>query len=293
SDEEQIFFRAQYAVPVGLWATELGAAYSEMSYELGDEFSEIGATGEAQITTAFVRQSLIRTRQQNLDVQLQYDSKDLEDQIEQFGSTSTKSSELFTVTVSGDTRDSFAGGGLTRYALAYTHGDLTLDSYLDQFIDGMTGQTAGSFNRWTPSIMRLQNLGGNWSLYAQLHGQIASKNLDSSEKFSLGGAYGVRAYPQSEASGDQGWMANVEVRYDLSRQWQVFGLLDHGEVERNKNPWDATVENDRSLSGDGIGTRWNSGPFNINATLAAPIGSEDSTIDDSDVRLFVKAVFSF
>ena len=293
SDEEQVFFRAQYQLPVGPWATDIGVAYSDMDYELGDEYAEIGATGNAQITTGFIRQSLLRTRRYNLEVQLQYDNKDLEDSIEAFASTSNKNSELYTLTLAGDWRDSFAGGGFTRYSLAYTDGDLSLDSYLDQIIDGATAQTAGSFHRWTPSLMRLQNLGGNWSLHAQVHGQIASKNLDSSEKLSLGGAYGVRAYPQGEATGDQGWLANVEVRYDLTRQWQLFGLLDHGEVERNKNPWDATVDNDRSLSGAGIGARWNHQAFSVNGTLATPLGSEEPSIDNRDPRLFVQAIWRF
>ena len=34
--------------------------------------------------------------------------------------------------------------------------------------------------------------------------QLSSKNLDSSEKFTLGGIGGVEAYPSGEASGDEG-----------------------------------------------------------------------------------------
>lgn len=292
SDESHQFFRAQYVIPVGPWATELGGAYSDMDYELAGEFEDIGATGNAQITTAFARQSLVRTRALNVEVQLQYDSKELEDKIAAFGSRSDKDSELYTLTLAGDMRDGFGGGGMTRASLAYTMGDLTINSYLDRVIDSVTAETAGSFHRWTPSIMRLQNLGGNWSLHAQIHGQVASKNLDSSEKFSLGGAYAVRAYPQGEATGDQGWLTNVEVRYDVNAQWQVFGLVDHGEVKRNKNPWDAT-DNDRTLSGAGLGVRWRLNGFHINGTLATPIGSEDSTIDDRDPRAWVQAIWAF
>ncbi len=292
SDEDHRFYRAQYVIPVGTWATEIGAAYSDMSYDLAEEFASIGATGEAQITSLFVRQSLVRTRKANLEVQFQYDSKALEDRIAAFGSRSDKESELYTLTITGDYRDSFGGGGITRASLAYTSGDLTINSYLDRVIDSVTAKTAGSFNRWTPSLMRLQNLGGNWSLHAQVFGQIASKNLDSSEKFSLGGVYGVRAYPQSEASGDQGWLANVELRYDLNRQWQVFGLLDHGEVKRNKKPWEAG-DNKRDLSGAGVGARWRHGGVSVNAVVATPIGSEDSRIDDRDPRAWIQVVWSF
>jgi hemolysin activation/secretion protein len=292
SDEDHRFYRAQYLVPVGRWATEIGVAYSDMNYELAEEFAAIGAIGEAQITSVFVRQSLKRTRNANLEVQLQYDSKDLEDKILAFGALSDKESELYTLTILGDLRDNFGGGGITRASLAYTAGDLTINSYLDKVIDSVTARSEGSFHRWTPSLMRLQTLGGNWSLHAQIHGQFANKNLDSSEKFSLGGSYGVRGYPQSEASGDQGWLANVELRYDINNQWQVFGLVDHGEVKRNKKPWDAS-DNDRTLSAAGLGARWRYKALALNGVVATPIGSEESRIDDRDPRAWVQLILSF
>ncbi|MDO6748635.1 ShlB/FhaC/HecB family hemolysin secretion/activation protein, partial [Gilvimarinus sp. 1_MG-2023] len=293
SDEEQVFFRAQYQLPVGPWATNIGAAYSDMDYELGGNFEDLEATGNAQITTVFADQSLIRTRNLNLNVQLQYDSKQLEDKTDAFGSNSDKESELYTLTIGGDWRDQLLGGGVTQWSLAYTQGELTINSYLDQVIDSVTAQSAGDFERWTPSIMRLQNLGGNWSLHAQIHGQFADKNLDSSEKFSLGGAYGVRAYAQGEASGDEGYLANLELRYNLNNQWQVYGLVDHGAVDINHSPWEADADNDRDLTGAGLGARYNSANWHFNASLAAPIDSEDTLGDDDDARLFAKVVWKF
>ncbi|MBE8718148.1 ShlB/FhaC/HecB family hemolysin secretion/activation protein [Cellvibrio polysaccharolyticus] len=292
SDEEQIFFRAQYAIPVGPWATEIGGAWSDMDYELGDQFADIGATGNAQIATAFVRQNFVRTRAFNLEAQLQYDRKDLEDKIKTFGSLSDKDSELYTLTVSGDLRDNLWGGGITRASLAYTHGELQINSFLDKVIDSITARTDGSFYRWTPSIMRLQNLGGKWSLHAQVHGQFASKNLDSSEKLSLGGAYAVRGFPQGEASGDQGWIANLELRYDINRAWQVFGLLDHGDLKRNKNRW-SNAENTIDLSAAGLGARWRHDSFYVSGTIATPVDSRDSAIDNRDPRAWVQAIWQF
>jgi hemolysin activation/secretion protein len=292
SDEEQIFFRAQYAIPVGPWATEIGGAWSDMDYELGDQFADIGATGNAQIATAFVRQNFVRTRAFNLEAQLQYDRKDLEDKIKTFGSLSDKDSELYTLTVSGDLRDNLWGGGITRASLAYTHGELQINSFLDKVIDNITARTDGSFYRWTPSIMRLQNLGGKWSLHAQVHGQFASKNLDSSEKLSLGGAYAVRGFPQGEASGDQGWIANLELRYDINRAWQVFGLLDHGDLKRNKNRW-SNAENTIDLSSAGLGARWRHDSFYVSGTIATPVDSRDSAIDNRDPRAWVQAIWQF
>ena len=71
-------------------------------------------------------------------------------------------------------------------------------------------------------------------------GQLASQNLDSSEHIYLGGARGVRAYPQGEASGDTGALGTVELRYHTP----VKGLLlstyfDAGHVRIEKNGSDS------------------------------------------------------
>ena len=80
--------------------------------------------------------------------------------------------------------------------------------------DALTAGAAGTYSKVNYSASRLQRLNDAWSLYANFAGQSANKNLDSSEKFALGGM-GVRAYPQGEASGDAGSLLNLEVRYNL------------------------------------------------------------------------------
>ena len=92
--------------------------------------------------------------------------------------------------------------------------------------------------------MRLQSLPGPFSLYASIRGQVASKNLDISEKMELGGAYAVRAYPEGEAYADQGYVLTVEGRMLLPRildeqtgQMHLVGFVDTGSVTLNKNPW--------------------------------------------------------
>ena len=70
----------------------------------------------------------------------------------------------------------------------------------------------GTYGKLQFSVAHLQQLAGPISLYGALRGQVASKNLDSSEQMALGGAYAVRAYPEGEAYGDQGYVANLEAR---------------------------------------------------------------------------------
>ena len=83
------------------------------------------------------------------------------------------------------------------------------------------------------------------NLHINLHSQLASKDLDGSEQFSLGGADGIRAYPQGEASGSSGYQATAELRYATSiANLSLVTFIDWGEVEINKN-----IGDHRNLAG--------------------------------------------
>ena len=75
----------------------------------------------------------------------------------------------------------------------------------------------GHYDKLSVQAMRLQGVTHTLSLYAAISVQFASKNLDISEKMSLGGSTGVRAYPSGEANGDQGYVLNLELRQRLPK----------------------------------------------------------------------------
>src|SRR5262249_40951483 len=130
--------------------------------------------------------------------------------------TSDKKEHVGTLSGNGDFRDAIAGGGLNSYSLGVSRGQLNLDGYApDRALDETTAQTNGGYTKAAYSCARLQRLGQTLFLYAALVGQVASKNLDSSEKFGLGGPFGVRAYPTGEATGDEGLLVNLELRRDV------------------------------------------------------------------------------
>jgi hemolysin activation/secretion protein len=109
-----------------------------------------------------------------------------------------------------------------------------------------------------------------------LSGQWANKNLDSSEKFSLGGANGVRAYPQGEGIGDEGYLASLELRHDFTNTLQATVFYDTGSVTINRNPFGAAAT-DRTLSGVGVGVNAALAGLYIRASLAWPIGGGQPT----------------
>jgi hemolysin activation/secretion protein len=64
-------------------------------------------------------------------------------------------------------------------------------------------------------FLRIQRVNEKLNLQLLANAQFADKNLDSSEKLSLGGATGVRAYPSGEASGDEGRKLSVDAKYNV------------------------------------------------------------------------------
>jgi hemolysin activation/secretion protein len=167
-------------------------------------------------------------------------------------------------------------------SLGYVAGKLNLDSELAS-TDAETAHTAGHFSKWTLDVVRKQSLPDGLEGNIRLSGQWSHKNLDSSEKFSLGGANGVRAYPTGEALGDQGWLAQAELR----GQWEQvnpYAFIDAGAVKAVNQPWDTSASNTRNLLGSGVGVRTVQGDWTLDASLAWRLNGGVPQSDPSDRR---------
>jgi hemolysin activation/secretion protein len=189
-----------------------------------------------------------------------------------------------TVGLQGDSRDAFGGGGWNAGSLFWTTGDLDIEDPLERAADGATARSQGGFNKLQYAVSRLQTVSGPLSVYGSLRGQMATDNLDSSEKMELGGAYAVRAYPEGEAYGDEGYVATIEARLmldpwtrTLPGQFQLIGFVDAGEVDFAHDPWFAGPNHARR-SGVGFGLNW-FGPQDliIRASYARRLNDQVST----------------
>ena len=293
------YARASYQMQFG--KATAGVAYSWLGYELGREFSYTGATGTARIASIYGTYPLIRSRNNNLYAGLAFDHKTFQDKnpIDLSMPVADKKSQVLTASLRGDHRDSLGGGGVSGYSLAWSTGNINLQTPELQNRYALA-QTSGHFSKLGFSAMRLQSVTDSVSLYAGLNGQVASKNLDVSEKMELGGMYGVRAYPAGEAYADQGYVLTLEARMrlptpvQLPGQVQLIGFVDTGSVTINKNPWDAG-DNRRTLSGAGVGLNWSdTNNFLVRAFYARKLGNEAATsAPDKSGRFWVQAVKYF
>ncbi len=269
SNEWQRYYRAGYQVPVGPLSTRLGVAYSEMHYRLAGEFSDLEYHGRASVQSVFVAQPLVRGRHLNLTAQIQYENKNLHDTYGIFDVQTDKNVGLWSFSLGGSSEDRWFGGG--RNGLSVTFGAGRLRSN-DPIGMNALAKTIGSFSKLNVSALRVQSLGARFQFYAQFNAQLASRNLDSSEKFSLGGPYGVRAYGFSAGSGDQGWQASAELRYRAAPGLQLSTCIDTGRVQLNKQPW-TRDRNTQHLHAAGVGAGWYGATRQVTLAAAWALGS--------------------
>jgi hemolysin activation/secretion protein len=251
--------RLAWQTPLGGNGLKAGVAGSDLDYRLGKEFKSLQAHGSAQVYTLWVAYPLIRTLYRNLALQLSYDDKHLDDRVDSTSTDSRKTLGVLTLGVSGDRTDGVAGGGVSAYSLNLTSGNLRLDPAAAAIDQGAEGHhTEGRYNKVSFTYSRTQTVTDELLLYTALTGQLSSKNLDSSETQSLGGAYGVRAYPQNEATGDDVAMLSLELRWKQPNipQLQTIGFFDVGTARLNHSALPTDANNRRTLAGEGFGLQW-------------------------------------
>jgi hemolysin activation/secretion protein len=289
------YLRGSYQMQFG--KAKVGVAYSALRYELSQEFESLRANGTAEIATVYGSYPLIRSRNNNLYVGLAYDDKTFQDKIDSTSTVSDKQAQVFMASVNGD----HAGGaGLSAYSLTWSSGNIDLQTPAVQSLDALTAQSNGHFNKLAFSATRVQSVTDAFSLSAAVNGQLASKNLDVSEKMELGGMYGVRAYPEGEAYGDQGYVLNLEARYllpkfseNLPGQLQLIAFGDVGSLVVDKNPWPPITGTDRrTRAGAGVGFNWSqTNNFMVRAYYAYKLSHHP--IPDNSGQFWIQAVKYF
>ena len=278
SNEEQHNYGIQYDKLVGKDGTNLGIGISRTDYELGSHYSALGAVGEA--TTVGINGStpLWKTSTSRMGLNYGWDYRKLQDELREFDYLVEKHSNAFY----------FGINGIERIAKTNFNYDLTLYaghlSYDDAYVGGIPLQVEndGKYSKALLNISTLHQFDRNVDLLVKAQVQQAGNNLDSSEQIYLGGANAVRAYPQGEASGDEGYQTTVELRYHT----KVPGLtlstfFDIGHVKYTQN---GSIPGGTTLKGWGIGIAYNEpNGYWARVDYARRIGlAKDATDDAKD-----------
>ena len=173
--------------PTGLKGT---VRYDGLYYQLGEELEDLDVDGGANTIGTALSYPLLRSRDLSAWTSLQYEYRMLDDYVLDI-QTRDRSLHVGTLDLYANSYDKFAGGGLSSLQLAITAGDLTLGTDIEQLGDSLTAQTEGGYSKFTYPAYRLQRVVKNTSAFVSARGQLTGENLDSSEKFILGGPYGI------------------------------------------------------------------------------------------------------
>jgi hemolysin activation/secretion protein len=266
--------RMDYRYLLNGQGTTLGATISGLDYHLGGDLSDLESHGSAFVGGVVLAQPLIRNTRGNLYGQVEYDFRRLNDNIDIIGLQNDRHTNSVTTTLAGDQLDS---AGVTNARLAMTYGVLSANNWQTDIISQLGADTAGHYVKLSLSLSRLQQFTHRDALYFGFSGQTASKNLDTSEQFYLGGPDSVRGYDVGVLSGSRGYLATIEYRHDHAFQnipgiWQFSVFVDTGWIQQFKNTF-VPGPNTGQLSSAGFGLQWN-GPYKLllSASVAFPFG---------------------
>jgi hemolysin activation/secretion protein len=142
--------------------------------------------------------------------------------------------------------------------------------------DQASAKTDGSFTKleFGAGWNALLGQSGKFDSRLDVKGQLASKNLDQSEKLPLGGLFGVRAYSASEGLGDEGYIASADLGYRPINGLRIFGFYDIGRTRLYKRPFGPLdTPTQYTLQGTGVGLTYAYKSLVSSATYARQVGA--------------------
>ena len=292
---------------IGYGGTRGSIRVSKIRYDLGDPFSSTNPTGNSQEISASIQQPLPTIGATNLSSTFTISESDYENKSVSSNVLSKTEKKITRgiAAINFNRSDNFYKGGVNYGSFTATVGDLD-----DSSTTSTTSGAAGSYSKAAISLSRLQRLSDKNVIQTNLSGQFAFKNLDSAEQFSLGGPYGIRAYPNSEGQGDHGVMLNIELKHGFTPTFEGFAFYDWGQIQKHQNTyptWNTGTDNTRikniyELQGTGIGVNWNITPaLRLNWVFATTLGSnkgeDDNGLDNDgltkDKRSYVSITSNF
>lgn len=207
-----------YSIPIYYDGVIGSFGYDQTEYELSGKYSSLDAKGISKTFYGKLSYPIIRSKLKNLYISTKINSADLEDKYDAFNETESKRLNKINIRLDYDSRNTFFNREFyTNSSIGLTYGDLDIKEADKKEINKKGVNTQGNFLKINLENSNLIYLNNELSLKTSISYQhtLKNKNLDGSEDLSIGGAYGVKLYPDGELSAENGYLANVELNYQL------------------------------------------------------------------------------
>ncbi|HDL6963838.1 TPA: ShlB/FhaC/HecB family hemolysin secretion/activation protein [Yersinia enterocolitica] len=278
-----------YNFPINTYGTRAALNYSYLDYTLKGPFEILDARGHSNRWGINLRHPWIRNSAARIDANAGYYQSRMRDSLillpEQKRNLDAGEFGL-------DGTFSAVPRGLSHFNLLGTAGHLSLDDEFSQSMNSLTG-ISGTFARFNYRAGHDQGFGPYFSFFNQFTGQMASKNLDSSQKLLLGGPLAVRAYGIGEGAVDKGTLFTTELRTrwhpplldwaGAGNQITVAAFFDQGWGSYFRQPIEGLTGNNINLSGFGAYiTLSRPADYFLNLTWAHRTGQAATSQPDND-----------
>ena len=276
------YSQASYSLPIDTDGWRVGASASYLDYQNVGKFaypaSSAAGFGYAKTVGLNLSYPILRSPGANTNFTAAADRKLYANKNAADGTyTSDYRIENMVLGLSGNQFDSWNGGGVNSGSIALTKGHIVVGGGRSDY-DSTIPKT---FTKYNLSLSRNQQVVPDETILTiSASGQFASVDLDSAEKFYLGGPNGVRAYPSSQGAGSQGVMVNVEVQQQLQDRVIATAFFDAGLVQQYKdkalyqaNKGSTNANNSYILKGVGAGLKRADKDIIWSASIAWKLGS--------------------
>ena len=255
--------RGGVTAPVGPYGTKATFALTYLHYNVL-KLTALDADGYAAVASLNVQHPVIRSRNFNLFAVGGGDVKQLDDRTQGGSNHNKRRLYLGHLGVTGDFRDEYFGGSLNSFTLTLSAGDNRIGNESHALENdqkaGFGHKTNGTFEHLDGDYQRLQAITETTSVLVSMRGQLAFQNLDSSEKSSLGGPHGVRAFAVGDGVGDDVFLGTVELRQRvpawtlLNAPFVLSAFVDGGRYKNWHDPISGSdTDNVHTLGGYGVG----------------------------------------
>ncbi len=268
-----------YSLPLNSDGLRGGLTASYLDYENVGHFSypenPVAGFGRSKTVGANLSYPLLRSASANASLTVGGDRKMYINKTTVDGvATSDYRIDNMVFGFSGNQFNGWGGGGVNAGSITMTKGHIVVGSETPTYISTIPK----TFTKINLSGSRNQQVVPDKTvLSVSVSGQIASVNLDSAEKFYLGGPSGVRAYPGSQGGGSQGAMINIEIQQQLEDKFVGTAFFDAGFVQQYRDKaiftkGSTNANNTYSLRGAGVGLKRADQDFIFSTSIAWKLG---------------------
>lgn len=258
---------------------------SQTDYRLGDRFAALDLDGRASQVGLGFEYPLILKPGRILNARVDLQRNRFRQASSTIGLDDRSHIDLLRLSLNGAV--AHADGAMTSGGLSLSRGRLSLDSTDARLADAAGPNAAGRFWVGQFELQHARFLPKHFRLQANLSGQIASRNLDGSQKFYLTGPNAVMSYRVGEIGGDAGLLLRLKLARDIALglpgQLEVALLGLVGRVWFNHSRYTGATEPNRSsLAGAGFGLNYRWSKLTAQLEYVHRVGSTPVGADSDD-----------